>query len=61
MIVYLECVIMTNNCQNVECNNIGREVRVKMVMDWGEEREETIHLCQICINLQNAINGGLKN
>ena len=33
MIVYLECVIMTNNCQNVECNNIGREVRVKM--DYG--------------------------
>ena len=61
MIVYLECVIMTNNCQNVECSNIGREVRVKMVMDWGEEREETIYLCQICINLQNAINGGLKN
>lgn len=61
MIVYLECVIMTNNCQNVECNNIGRKVRVKMVMDWGEEREETIYLCQICINLQNAINGGLKN
>lgn len=50
-----------NTCQNVECSNIGREVRVKMVMDWGEEREETIYLCQICINLQNAINGGLKN
>lgn len=56
---------MTNHidhtCQNVECSNVGREVRVKMVMDWGEEREETIYLCQICINLQNAINGGLKN
>ena len=50
-----------NTCQNVECNNIGRELRVKMVMDSGEEREETIYLCQICINLQNAINGGLKN
>ena len=57
----MELMTMTNNCQNVECSNIGREVRVKMVMDWGEEREETIYLCQICINLQNAINGGLKN
>jgi len=48
-------------CQNVECNNIGRKVKVKMVMDNGKTEIHDIYLCQICINIQNNINGGLKN
>lgn len=47
-------------CQNIECKNIGRKVTVKMDIN-GEEQIHDIFLCQICINLQNAINGGLKN
>lgn len=50
-----------NECQNVECTNIGRKVRVALKMKDGEDRVEDIYLCQICINLQNAMNGGLKN
>ena len=51
-----------NECQNVECTNIGRKVKVLMVME-PDKREETheIYLCQICINLENARHGGLKN
>ena len=48
-------------CQNVECENIGRKVRVLLYMEDGTDRTEDIFLCQICINLQNAMNGGLKN
>jgi hypothetical protein len=52
----------TGKCQNVECNNIGRKVKVLMVMepDMNEETHE-IYLCRICINLENARHGGLKN
>mgnify|MGYP001585425269 CR=1 FL=1 len=52
----------TGKCQNVECNNIGRKVKVLMVMepDMNEETHE-IYLCRMCINLENARNGGLKN
>ena len=50
-----------NTCQNVECSNIGRKVKVSLHMEDGTERTEEIFLCQICINLQNAMNGGLKN
>ena len=52
---------MSNICQNVECSNIGREVTVKMVMEDKTERIEKIYFCQICINITNARNGGLKN
>jgi hypothetical protein len=52
---------MNNICQNVDCHNIGRQVMVKMVMEDNSERIEKIYLCQMCISLQNAINGGLKN
>ena len=48
-------------CQNVECGNIGRNVRVSLYMEDGTKRIEDIFLCRICINLQNAMNGGLKN
>jgi hypothetical protein len=48
-------------CQNVECENIGRKVRVLLHMEDGTDRTEDIFLCQICINLQNALSGGLKN
>ena len=53
---------MNNICQNVDCQNIGRKVKVSMIME-PDKREEIhdIFLCQICINLQNAMNGGLKN
>lgn len=50
-----------NTCQNVECSNIGRKVIVSLHMEDGTERTEEIYLCQICINLQNAMNGGLRN
>ena len=30
-------------------------------MEDGTKRIEEIYFCQICINLQNALNGGLKN
>lgn len=60
-IPHKESLLLTNICQNVDCNNIGREVTVQMVMEDNSERIEKIYLCQICINLQNAINGGLKN
>ena len=52
---------MSNICQNVECSNIGREVTVQMVMEDNSERIEKIYFCQICINITNARNGGLKN
>jgi hypothetical protein len=45
----------------VECGNIGRKVKVSLYMEDGTKRIEDIFLCQICINLQNAMNGGLKN
>jgi hypothetical protein len=52
----------TEICQNVECNNIGRKVTVKMIMEPDMRKEiHDIYLCQICINLENARHGGLKN
>jgi hypothetical protein len=50
-----------NECQSVECTNIGRNVRVQMQMEDGKLEEHNIFLCRICINLQNALNGGLNN
>ena len=60
-IPHRESLLMSNICQNVECSNIGREVTVQMVMEDKTERIEKIYFCQICINITNAINGGLKN
>tara|TARA_B110000438_G_scaffold3908_1_gene3900 strand:+ start:2589 stop:2753 length:165 start_codon:yes stop_codon:yes gene_type:complete len=48
-------------CQNIECVNIGTKVRVGLDMEDGSKRVEDIFLCNICIGLQRAINGGLKN
>lgn len=48
-------------CQNVECINIGKKVRVGLNMEDGTERVEEIFLCQTCIGLHNAMNGGLRN
>ena len=50
-----------NICQNVDCENIGRSVKVSLHMEDGTDRIEDIFLCQICIGIQTAINGGLKN
>lgn len=52
---------MTDTCQNTECENPGTKVRVGLTMEDGSKRIEDIFLCQICIGLQRAINGGLKN
>ena len=51
-----------HTCQNVDCNNIGIKVKVKMIMepDMNEEIHD-IWFCRVCINLTNARNGGLKN
>jgi len=53
---------MSGECQNVECTNQAMEkVKVGLKMEDGTERVEDIFLCQICIGLHRAMNGGLKN
>jgi hypothetical protein len=51
---------MNNTCQNTECSNIGRKVRTLIIVN-GQEQEHEIFLCQVCINMVNNMNGGLKN
>lgn len=47
-------------CQNPECQNIGRLITAKLLVDGKEEIHE-IYLCRVCTAQVSASNGGFKN
>ena len=46
----------TKTCMQVNCNNIGREIKAKIVMhDTKEELIRSVVLCEHCIFVQSMI------
>jgi len=52
----------TGLCNNPECKNIGRKMKVKMVMKYTQAVEvHEVYLCRVCVALVKSDNGGFKN
>ncbi len=47
-------------CQVIDCENIGRTVKVVVEVK-GEEQIHTIVMCRMHINIQNLMKDGFKN
>jgi len=51
---------MNKECQNPECNNIGRKVKAIIEINGKDETHE-IYMCRACISFVSSVNGGFKN